>query len=262
MVSENREHERTGLLPISDASTPTNTQNSEATTALWQGSPGTAGRIQVGLKTFAERNDEHSIMPIEKSRPIPHTMKRTSTISRKRPSIPEVLDITFDHNRALDLELRPDFESNADTDCTDKSSQALSVSGHPSGWRHKARLKLGNWGWETGSCACSMAALFGLIGLLRAFDGKAQPDWPYGITLNSAMSFLSNMIKGFLLVPAAACISQSIWISYTMRSQPLDLLAVFDSASRGPWGAIELLWALKIRYSHVLIHQVQYTNLI
>ncbi|KAH6616384.1 hypothetical protein C7974DRAFT_379303 [Boeremia exigua] len=54
-------------------------------------------------------------------------------------------------------------------------------------------------------------------------------------------------MKGSILAPAAACISQSIWISFTMKSQWLDILAVYDAASRDPLRAAPLLWILRIR---------------
>lgn len=80
-----------------------------------------------------------------------------------------------------------------------------------------------------------------------SFNGKGQPDWPYGITLNTAASFFSGIMKGMMLTTAAACISQSLWVHYTKRAGRLELLATFDSASRGPWGSLLLLWALKVK---------------
>jgi len=102
------------------------------------------------------------------------------------------------------------------------------------------------WGWETGACLCSLTAFFAIVGFLRAYDGQTQPEWPYGITLNSAISWLSVLTKGFLLVPAAACISQCAWVNLT-KSDSLRCLETYDSASRGPWGAIRLFWTLKAR---------------
>jgi hypothetical protein len=104
------------------------------------------------------------------------------------------------------------------------------------------------WWWETWACIGSLASFLATAGLLAAFQGKSQPEWPYGITLNSAVSWLSTIIKGFLLVPSTTCISQSMWISYSKGSQSLDRLRIYDSASRGPWGSLELLWTLRARY--------------
>lgn len=112
---------------------------------------------------------------------------------------------------------------------------------------HAHHLSTWPWWWEFGACIGSAASFLAIVGLLCAFDGKAQPDWPYGATLNSAVSWLSTITKGFLIVPWAACISQSIWINYISEPQVLERLRIYDEASRGPWGAAELIWALKGR---------------
>jgi hypothetical protein len=241
MNCKNRDHESTVLLTTPNGPS---VELGQATTALWEDSLNATDSMLYGSEASTERDLGHSSMPIEGARPIPYTVKRQLPVSEESFALSDISRIAFDQERGLDL------DSIADADVMDKSSRELSISGRPFSWQHLARIELRNWGWETGSCVCSLAVFFGMIGLLRAFDGKTQPDWPYGITINSAISSLVTMIKGFLLVPAAACISQSIWISYTMESQSLQFLDVYDSASRGPWGAIELLWALKIRYCH------------
>jgi len=84
-----------------------------------------------------------------------------------------------------------------------------------------------------------------MVGLLYTYNGKPQPKWPYGTTLNSATSWLSTITKSLLLIPTAECISQALWISYSAKAQNLGKIPIFDAASRGPWGSLELLWALR-----------------
>jgi hypothetical protein len=109
------------------------------------------------------------------------------------------------------------------------------------------------WGWELGACFGSLAAFIAMFALLMTYNNKTQPNWPYRITLNSAVSWLTAIMKGMLLVPAAACISQSTWIYYesksygTSKGHSLKALTTYDSASRGPWGSVQLLWALRGR---------------
>lgn len=103
------------------------------------------------------------------------------------------------------------------------------------------------WGQEAGTGIIAIAAFFGMMSMLLSFNGKGQPDWPYGITLNTAASLFSAIMKGMLLTTASACISQSVWVHYATKAGRLDLLATFDSASRGPWGSMQLLWALKAK---------------
>jgi hypothetical protein len=198
MNSANRDHKSTVLLTTSNAPT---IEMGQATTALCEDSlDGPLYRSE----TSTEREFRPYSMPVEGARPIPCTVERQSPGSGESFALLDTPNIAFNQERALGLELRSDFESDANTDLMDKSFQALKITRHSSGSQHQAQTKLGNWAWEAGSCICSLAIFLGMVGLLRAFDGKAQPDWPYGITLNSAVSFMVTMIKGFLLVPAAA----------------------------------------------------------
>lgn len=122
---------------------------------------------------------------------------------------------------------------------TTQVSKMLEMFQHPT-WLYL-------WSWEIGACLASCIGYFAIIGLLAAYDGKAQPDWPYGINLNSAVSFLATVTKGFTLVPLTASISQSMWISYSRKTQKLHNIDTYDAASRGPWGAFMLLCSLRIR---------------
>lgn len=161
---------------------------------------------------------------------------------------PQTSDVASGRYTALETETCSLPSSNTTTSPQKEMSKACSKCNRTRGLPHQSRPLLGDWGWELGSFICALAVFAAAVVLLETFDGKSQPDWPYGITLNSAISFLTTMIKAFLLASAASCISQTIWISYTLRSQSLDRLAVYDSASRGPWGSVQLLWALKMRY--------------
>jgi hypothetical protein len=136
-------------------------------------------------------------------------------------------------------------------DTTNSSLRAETHSGATlrEQWMHSLK----EWGWEITACLCSLIGFCSMIVLLVAFDGKSQPAWPYGVTLNSAVSLLSTITKSLLLIPAAACISQSIWINYVKREYSLGILTTYDAASRGPWGAVQLLWALKSRYVIILL---------
>ncbi|KAF3042260.1 hypothetical protein E8E11_005129 [Didymella keratinophila] len=111
---------------------------------------------------------------------------------------------------------------------------------HHATWLHP-------WSWEMGACLASLIGYFSIIGLLTVYDGKSRPDWPYGITLNSAVSFLATVTKGFTLVSIAACTSQFMWISYGRKTQNLYEIDIYDAASRGPWGAFVLLCTFKMK---------------
>jgi len=55
------------------------------------------------------------------------------------------------------------------------------------------------------------------------------------------------VLKAAMLLILTEGISQLKWVWYT-RPHPLDDLAKFDSASRGPWGALQLIFAVRGRH--------------
>jgi hypothetical protein len=157
-------------------------------------------------------------------------------------SLSALLDCSLENEIELHLELNPKSEPTLKKPYMIRSENLRST--RPRGyvrWLYR-------WGWETGACVGSLAAFFATIGLLKTYDEKTQPEWPYGITINSAISWLTVMTKGFLLIPAAACTSQSMWIAFSAEVHNLTTLTTYDSASRGPWGAVQLLWTLRVRW--------------
>ena len=110
-----------------------------------------------------------------------------------------------------------------------------------------------NW-WlvEILSLILGIAAVIALCLLLRRYDGKAVPQAKpvvaVDITLNTLVSILSTISKATLLLSVSECISQSKWSWYLDRQRPLEDLDVFDKASRGAWGGIQLLWKINIRF--------------
>jgi hypothetical protein len=149
----------------------------------------------------------------------------------------------------IEFDPGPNIELRPLTSLNDTTKLSLHAKKHSSTTLHERWMHcLKEWGWEIAAYLCSLSGFCGMTGLLVAFDGKSQPAWPYGVTLNSAISLLSTVTKSLLLIPAAACISQAIWINYLKREHSLGILTTYDAASRGPWGAVRLLWALKSRY--------------
>ncbi|KAL8914965.1 MAG: hypothetical protein Q9171_000592 [Xanthocarpia ochracea] len=106
----------------------------------------------------------------------------------------------------------------------------------------------GWWAVELVAFVASLACLIAIALVLNHYDGQARPDWPHNITLNSVLSWFTTLFKANLLVPIAACFGQANWIHYHSHFRPLADVAVYDAASRGPLGAIQLLWHLKAKY--------------
>ncbi|KAF1986175.1 hypothetical protein K402DRAFT_91502 [Aulographum hederae CBS 113979] len=102
------------------------------------------------------------------------------------------------------------------------------------------------WWWEIGAISLSTLCITAMTAILSILDGKPLSAWKLPIAPNTAVSILSTFAKTSLLVPVAEAISQSKWLHYK-KSHPLKDLQVFDDASRGPWGALQLLWEMRMR---------------
>ena len=56
-----------------------------------------------------------------------------------------------------------------------------------------------------------------------------------------------TVAKAALLLPVAECISQLKWIYFQEQARTLEHIDLFDRASRGPFGALQLFWGLNHR---------------
>ncbi|KAJ2973479.1 hypothetical protein NUW58_g8926 [Xylaria curta] len=72
------------------------------------------------------------------------------------------------------------------------------------------------------------------------FENREQPKWPHEITLNSVIATLSTILRALLAFVVAEVISHAKWAWFD-TAHPLQHLEKFDAASRGVWGAIQLL---------------------
>ncbi|KAE8396437.1 hypothetical protein BDV23DRAFT_168242 [Aspergillus alliaceus] len=103
------------------------------------------------------------------------------------------------------------------------------------------------WVWEITSCVGALVALFAIIGVLLEYNGKSIPDWPYGITVNSVLSWIVQVFNACVLGAVSKCISQFKWIHLSKADRPLSDIDHYDSASRGPLGSITFIWRSKLR---------------
>ena len=102
------------------------------------------------------------------------------------------------------------------------------------------------WWWEIASAVFSVACMVSIIGTLIAWHDKPLSKWTFSIAPNSLISVFTTLSKSALLVPIAEAISQLKWTHFE-RANYLSHLQVYDRASRGPWGALRLIWTMNIR---------------
>lgn len=112
------------------------------------------------------------------------------------------------------------------------------------------------WIWEAILCVGSAVALICIVGVLKVYDGKPLPEWPYGTTINSVLSWITQILTACMVGAVAPCLSQSKWIYFSAGKKSLDKMDSYDWASRGPLGCLAFMWTSKMRY--VLCHLGSY----
>ena len=101
------------------------------------------------------------------------------------------------------------------------------------------------WFWELLACSASVFSILAIALLLQRYDGRSQPQWPNFININTLVSLFAILVKAPLLLTVGACIGQAKWTHFRSRPHPLKDFAVYDRASRGPEGSLNLLWHFK-----------------
>lgn len=98
-----------------------------------------------------------------------------------------------------------------------------------------------SWAPELVWCLLSVILLMGLVMVLSTFDSRPLPDLPLGLTLNTVVAILATASRAVTVFLIGQGISQMKWNQYVGRDRPLNNLHVFDEASRGPWGSLQMV---------------------
>ncbi|KAK8096014.1 hypothetical protein PG999_014036 [Apiospora kogelbergensis] len=83
-----------------------------------------------------------------------------------------------------------------------------------------------------------------MVGVLYPNRDMPLPNLPFHVSINTVVSILSTILKACAAFILAEGISDSKW-KWFRNDKPLHDLVVFDNASRGPWGCLKLLIALR-----------------
>ncbi|KAK3332723.1 hypothetical protein B0T19DRAFT_482928 [Cercophora scortea] len=119
---------------------------------------------------------------------------------------------------------------------TDGSSQRSRKSGG------SMFSKSNSWTLETVSMAVAVIAVAAIIAVLAYYDQKPLPSWPYSITLNAVIAILATVATASMGVPLSSGLGQLKWIRFKQGRAPLSDMEIFDDASRGVLGAVNLLF--------------------
>jgi hypothetical protein len=69
---------------------------------------------------------------------------------------------------------------------------------------------------------------------------------------NSLISWLSTISKACLVIACSEALGQLKWVWFAQGMRPVQELRTFDAASRGLYGALELIWTRRARYTSTL----------
>ncbi|KAK7909055.1 hypothetical protein PG985_014933 [Apiospora marii] len=103
-----------------------------------------------------------------------------------------------------------------------------------------------DWTWtlELLSLVFAIASTIAICIILWLWDDRPLRDWPLPIQPNSLVSVFSTLAKTALMLPVGSVISQMKWIWFE-EPRRLNDLQTFESASRGPWGSLRLIWTTR-----------------
>ncbi|KAI4869416.1 hypothetical protein F4820DRAFT_455779 [Hypoxylon rubiginosum] len=102
------------------------------------------------------------------------------------------------------------------------------------------------WWLEIASGLLVVAMVAALVGTVYPYQNQPLPQWPYTLSINTIVAFYSEVMRAAMILVLGECLSQLKWSWFT-QPRPLDHIEHFDNASRGPWGSLTLLWAIRLR---------------
>lgn len=105
--------------------------------------------------------------------------------------------------------------------------------------------KTGSWFWEVVATVIAIGAVASIIALLARYEGQPLPSWPYAITLNALIAVLTTVANAAMAVPLSSGLGQLKWERMKNSYARLADMEVLDEASRGAWGAINMLLRLR-----------------
>ncbi|VUC23507.1 unnamed protein product [Clonostachys rosea] len=132
------------------------------------------------------------------------------------------------------------------------STPSLDNDGSPSGEKpHREgptfMQVLKAWYPELLWVAFDIALLVALIIILAEFNDKPMPKWKLGLTLNTVVAILSTVSRAMTIIPLVEAMSQLKWNWFASKQRQLRDVYLFDQASRGPWGAMVLIFKTRGR---------------
>ncbi|KAK0760044.1 hypothetical protein N5P37_007123 [Trichoderma harzianum] len=107
------------------------------------------------------------------------------------------------------------------------------------------------WWIESITICISFACMAALVCILALFQDRLSTDWSFFISLNATIAIAITAAKATLLATVSVCLSQEKWNRFRNKVHHLQDLAVIDTASRGPLGAIRMLFQVSWGFASI-----------
>ena len=101
------------------------------------------------------------------------------------------------------------------------------------------------WLWESISSILALGLLIGIAVIFWYMDDRPLSAWRGQVSLNTTIAILTTSCTAVLMHGVSAFIGQSKWLHFKDKPRKLTDFEVYDEASRGPWGSIQLLTTVK-----------------
>ena len=107
-----------------------------------------------------------------------------------------------------------------------------------------------SWFLEISAVVLNLAAVTTIVVLLACTNGIALSEYTFIISFNAVISILGAISRVSLGFAIGSCLGQGKW-NFFRKPSSIVGFRIFEDASRGPWGSLQLLIWLRLRYKSV-----------
>lgn len=115
----------------------------------------------------------------------------------------------------------------------------------PTKFKRHSYFSSAGWLLETITLSTSVVLFGGTVAILCYMDGHALSDWTSAISLNAVISVLTTACGAALMHGVSESVSQHKWLYFKTGTRRLNTFKKIDQVSRGPSGALRLIFGLK-----------------
>ncbi|EWZ83205.1 hypothetical protein FOWG_13131 [Fusarium oxysporum f. sp. lycopersici MN25] len=137
---------------------------------------------------------------------------------------------------------RYEATSARDVDTDEIELNSARESTRKSRYVHHGTFSTHGWGMELLSSVTTLALFAGMIAIFCSMRNKPYFEWPLSISINTTIAILSTACTATMMHNVSAFIGQLKWLHFKRSSRRVYNVERFDEASRGPLGAILLIF--------------------